>query len=219
MTRRDIDRYIRNRTGVLTPAEREAQLNREVRFRQTPEQEHEDYPLGLELVPGFQAGNVTDVTALVTNTTYARYLGRASKGLNQLDVLYQVTTATVGAITWAEMAIGFSGDPVLQPVAATQDIQLLQYLDVSSRVNSTGRKKSEIIDLPQSLQGTHIWFLFGGQAATTQYQLRAGLADTIGAGFLYSAAARPSTMSGYVAFTNTSNTFADPWVAFKQRRV
>ncbi|MCC6596866.1 MAG: hypothetical protein IT477_10200, partial [Rhodanobacteraceae bacterium] len=177
-----------------------------------------DYPLGIEVPPGFQAGNTTDVTAFVSGTTYARYIGRARRGLNQLDVLYQVTTAMTGGSPVGEIAVACSGDPELLPSAGTNtiELQLIQYLDTSGRYNSLGRKKSSIVDIADTLQGTHLWVLLWSQASTPA-QFRGGLPDTINVGSMFAAAAtRPSTMSGWVVFTGTANTFNDIWLGIKQ---
>jgi hypothetical protein len=223
MTRRDIERYVQRQTGVTPAADRDVARGSDIRYR--PETTLEslaipDYPLALDKPPGFLAANTTAVSTFVSNATYARYLGRACKGLNQVDLLIEVLTASVGAVTWSEFGIGFSGDITLLAGGSPLDIQMMQYLDTSARTTSTGRKVIQIIDLPQSIQGTHIWLLMGGQAATTQFQIRAGLPDVVQAGYIYSSAAtRPSTMSGYVTFTNETISFPDLWVDYKQRTV
>lgn len=160
--------------------------------------------------PEFIAANATTATGMASGTTYARYMGRAKKDLTQIKIWYQVQTAGAGAVTWAEIGIGST---TIEPRFANASISRLGWADISADVLATGQKSKTITGLTVK-RGDHLWVLMGGALATTQWQARGGIADSLGAGRVQSAAAtRISTMAIPAAFT-LSTAITDPWVEF-----
>lgn len=213
MTRRDIDRYLRKASGIMTEADRDAQRNEDIRYRVEPAPDPGIYPLGIELVTGHLAANTSTTQATVSNTTYARYIGRAVPRLQEVQVLYQVTTAAA-TITWAELALAYSPEPELLPTAAL-DIYAIATLDIATRVNTTGRKRSDIVDIGEVNAGLHLWVLIGANA-TTPMSLRGGLPDNMGLQ-LERAAYRPgAAINEPREFSATATSFNDFWMGIKQ---
>ncbi len=209
MTKRDIDRYIRKRTGITTPAEREAQRDRDIRYRTEPDLsaiEPTSYPRGFFLPPGFNAANITDVTVPVTNRTVARYLGQAPGDLANVTLRVNVTTAAA-TITWAEIGIATSLTAVMGlPV----DLIPAGFTNVATTFNSTGLKD---VDVSVAIsRGAHVWALWG-QQATTLYVLRAGIGDGITSGFVqFADTTRPSTMANPTTFAITAGSANNAWI-------
>lgn len=149
-------------------------------------------PIGTDLA------NITTATTMATNTCYALYLGKAAAEYSTCDIMFRCVTAAVGAITWAEIGIA-KGTFVLNGNAA---LTRCGYVDVSGDVTATGTKKKLAVALSGIVTGDDLWFVAGGQAATTQWQTRGGIArDENQCGWAQTYAGRFSTMSGSQAFT------------------
>lgn len=213
MTKRDIERYVRQKTGVVTPGERDRAIENVIRYRTTDVDTAEFAPTGftrgVQHPPGFQAGDVVTVTTAVSNRTQARYLGQAPADLIAITIRMDVTTAYVAG-TWAEVGIGTSLDMTL---GASADISLSGFVSVATTFNSTGIKDTEIA--VNISRGQHVWLLWGSQGGTT-YAVRGGLADIFSTGITQLATTtQPSTMADPTSFTVSSNASTSPWIAFQ----
>ena len=211
----DIERYIRKQTGVTTDAQRDADRRQDLRFREPEPDLDIIYPPGIELVTGFLAADTTTVQVTTHGVCYSRYIGRAVPRLQELHALYQVTTAMTATITYAELALAYSPDPDMLP-SADLDLYPIAYLDISTRVNTTGRKRSDLVSLPEINPGAHLWLQLSASGSGAALEMRAGLPDNIG--LQYSRAAfRPSTSIDVpAAFTVTSTSFKDFWFGIRQ---
>jgi hypothetical protein len=149
---------------------------------------------GLMTLPGVDLTNLTSVTVLTTGLTYFSYVGRVNDAITTCDVVQNVTAAAV-TITWAEVAI-FKGVPVGNGNAS---LTRLGFTSVAATYNSTGRKKTTIA-LSGVTPGDDLWLAYGS-AATTPFQVRAGLADDLQGGMFQTASVRPSTASSPQAVT------------------
>ena len=158
--------------------------------------------------PGLYAANLTAVTAFVSATAYALYLGKAAKSAPTLDVVVRVTTGAV-TITWAEVAIA-TGAPVPN---GNPSLTLRAFANVAATFNGTGIKKTTIAATGVPL-GADLWLVLGSQASTP-FQLRGLLADDIQSGVFASSAVRPSLM-GTRQFTLAAANVVPPWVSAVQ---
>ena len=157
--------------------------------------------------PGLHATNLTTATALAKNTDYALYLGRAPSAITSLSVRCSVTTAAA-TITWAEVAV-YSGPPVAGGNAGS--LSRVGWANVAATFNSTG-VKTTTVSLSGVAAGDHLWLVLGSQA-TTPFQLRGMLADTIQSGVFQVSGTgnRPST-TATVTFGLAGATVVPPWV-------
>lgn len=132
--------------------------------------------------------NNTTASANTTNITYLIYLGVAQKDFTSCIMRQQVTTALTGT-TWAEVGIGIGENEVGNPIG----IRRAGTVNVATTYNTTGLKSTVI---PVSIEaGDTIWAMYGSQA-TTRFNLRAGLADTVGTGLFRIVTGQPSTWVG-----------------------
>lgn len=161
------------------------------------------------LVPlGLYAGSLAGVTAFVSGTMYAVYLGRCPVAVTSATVLLKVTTAGV-TITWAEAAI-FRGS--LVPNAGAS-LTRLGFANVAAVVNSLGTK-AVVVTLSGMAAGDELWLAIGAQA-TTMPVFRAMLADDVQSGVLQSAAVRPSLTTSPQATLLAAATLAPPWCSVR----
>lgn len=189
----DIARFVRERTGAVTPAERGRVIDDLIRYGRDTRPELSPYPRGFFTPPGTLYGDGSQVTNSGSGETAARYLGQAPDDIQLVTLACNVVTAG-STITWAEFAIAtaLSADLVVAP-----DLSLAGYTGVAGVVNSTGRKLIEVaVDIPA---GAHCYALWGSQAAVP-FQLRGTMGDDVNAGFVSVATARPSTMSDPTTF-------------------
>jgi len=207
MSRRDIERYVQDRTGVTTPGTRDRVIDNLKRYPTSQEGPGPEYPRGFLTPPGFQAGNLTDIAAPATNQANALYLGQAPDDLNLVTVRMIVTTA-VSTTTWAELAICTSLDASF----GSPDLILEGFTGVGATFNSIGTRDTEIA--VQIGAGAHCWLVWGSQASTP-FAVRGGLADPHGSGrHAFASATRPSTMANPTTFTATTSASVAAWIAF-----
>lgn len=149
---------------------------------------------------GFSTANLTSTKTLVSNTTYALYLGKCPKYILSGDIVtakYRATTQAA-TITWAEVALATgafvsSGPSLLTTRGSTS---------LASVVNTTGIKSTNITTNANIVPGTDLWLLFGVQATTPGVYRAASIADDIQTGVQLAAASiRPSTMAAGTSFT------------------
>lgn len=211
MTRKDIERFVQSRTGVLTAAERTRRIEELVRYRPSDLEQIEDaeptsYARGPFLPPGFQAANTTDVTTTTTNRTIARYLGNAPADLTAVTIRVNVTTAG-STITWAEVGIATSLDFT---IGIGADLITEGFTAVQGTFNSIGIKDTEVA--VNIARGAHVWALVGQQAGTLPIY-RAGIGDGISSGFMQIAdTTRPSTMASPTTFTVSASAANSIWL-------
>jgi hypothetical protein len=211
MSHRDVERFIRQRTGVVTPGERDRAIENVVRYREDDSALVDVGPTGFTrppfLPPGFLAANITDVTTPVTNRTLARYLGQAPADLIAVTIRVNVTTAG-STITWAEVGIATSLEFVM---GSAVDLIPDGFTAVQATFNSTGVKDTEVA--VNISRGAHVWALIGQQASTL-FVLRAGVGDGVSAGFAqFADTTRPSTMASPTTFAITSGSANAIWMA------
>jgi hypothetical protein len=211
MTRRDVERFVRNQLDAKTDAERDRQRVLEIRYDSpNPDQKLiEPTPYGVTFFtpPGFQAGDTTTTATPAANESSAIYLGKANTDKNLVTVRCNVITA-VSTTTWAEVAICTSIDMSL---GASADLILNGYTNVAGTFNTTGIKDTEIsVNVSRD---AHCWFVWGSQAVTP-FALRGGLGDPLTSGkFQVSAGTRPSTMADPTSFTASSTGARSAWIA------
>ncbi|MDB5266275.1 MAG: hypothetical protein JWN89_90 [Parcubacteria group bacterium] len=157
-------------------------------------------------MPAFYVGQgvaptAASVTTNVTNVTYFIYLGKATKAFTSCNAAYRVTTVPAGTLTWAEIGIA-KGTPALNAASA---MTRLGFADVSGVVTSAVVKKTAITVSSVTI-GDDLWFAWGGQYVTTQWQGRATLQDDIQSGVVQQFAGRFSTMGAAAASTLSANT-------------
>lgn len=161
--------------------------------------------------PTFATANITSVKAITSTSTFALYIGRASRSVSSVTLQARVTTA-MATITWGEVAIA-KGTPV---IGGNPTLTVVGYADVSASYNAIAIVTTSIsVSAGQSIDtGDDLWVLVGNQA-TTAVQLRAqSIADDLGAGFWCAATTRPSTIVGTpTVFTVESTTSLPFWVA------
>jgi len=205
MSRDDIARYVRQRTGIVTPGERDRTIDDLIRYRIPEERPASPYPSGFFTPPGFQAGNVTDIAAPASNQANAIYLGQPDHDLALVTVRMNVVVA-LSTTTWAELAICTSLDNNF----GSTDLILEGFTGVGGTFNSTGTKDTEIsVNIAAT---AHCWLVYGSQAATP-FTVRGGLGDPLTTGrHAFAAATRPSTMASPTTFTATSSATVAAWV-------
>lgn len=155
--------------------------------------------------PGPQVVDATQVTALGTGNSGARYLGMTPFDVTSVSLRVNVTTAVATSISWAEMALASA------PSATSGNLTLLgTATDVTGTYNSTGNKSTTITtSIPA---GTFVYAVYGSQA-TTPFQLRATIADELGSGVIRTATTtRPSTMAAATAFSTSTAITAAAWM-------
>jgi hypothetical protein len=215
-SRADIERYIRQRTGVTTPGElgRAVETMRRYRDPETGNTDHEVRPLLMEMPPGFQKGDGTLTNLLVSSTGYARYIGRAVPRLQAVRAVYHVTTIAA-TVTYAEVGLCVSDAPALVAGGADVELTTIGYWDAATQITGTGRKTVILDDFERPNAGVHLWLVITVQA-TTPPTLRAGVPDF--GGFLTSKAgsARPSTMAANAVFAPVLTTVNDLWWVVQQ---
>lgn len=162
---------------------------------------------GYQNPPGAGILNATNVTAMATNQSAARYLGMVPFDITSTEVSVIVTTA-VATITWAEVALASANS------ASGGNLTLLgSVTNVAATFNSTGVKT--VTFSISVAAGTFLYFLFGSQA-TTPFQLRATLADELGIGVnRLASATRPSTMAAPTSFSSSSAITGAAWLMFR----
>lgn len=162
---------------------------------------------------GFHAANTSTVTAYASNASYFQYIGKAERAFSQMNVRYEVATAAVGAITWAEIGI-FKGLPVLNGAAT---LTRLGYADVSTQVTATGAYTASVT-CSNMRAGDDLWVAAGGQAATTQWQAGGGIADDIQSGvYQEKTTTRISTVADNTAMTLRGTTAVPGWFIVQGR--
>ena len=139
---------------------------------------------------GENSGNTTGTS----NRTYFYLFNNTPRRIlsgETISLWMKVNTAA-STITWAEVGLfvdlpSWDGTPTLTRVAWT---------DVSTKFNSVGLKKVDLV-FNQTLEaGEYLWFAWGSQA-TTPYTLQRGGVDTTRLGNVwYSDTARVSNVSG-----------------------
>lgn len=156
-------------------------------------------PLIVPVPARFPLGNIQDTgglsTSLVSNSSYAAYMGRADAAYTSISLRVQVNTAAV-TITWAEVGIGTSPAITLNGAAS---ITRRGFTNVAASFNSTG-DKTVAVAVSGINPGDHLWALFGSQA-TTPYQLLECASEATDSGIDQSkAATRISTMASPTTF-------------------
>jgi hypothetical protein len=153
------------------------------------------FPLGIDFVLG--------TTSLISNSSYAYYIGRAGSAFTSVSIRVQVDTALV-TTTWAEVGIGTSPDITLNGGAS---ITRRGFTNVASVFSSTG-DKTVAITVSDVAEGDNLWALIGSQA-TTQAQFASCESDVVAPGVSqFVAATRISTMASPTSFAATSGTGA-----------
>lgn len=145
--------------------------------------------------PNLFEANLTAATTLVSNGVQAIYAGLAAKAYTSCDVRWNLTTAAVGTITWAEISIYTAALPGFGGTVST--LTRKGWTDTSGSVTgSVPALKTTTVSVSGISQGDGLWIVLGGQAATTQYQVRGTLADDLQMGLLQTKTnTRPSTSS------------------------
>jgi len=212
MTRRDVERYIRNQLDAQTDAERDRKRELGVRYRDpNPDQkliEPTSYGRAFFTPPGFQAGDLVTTASPASGDANAVYLGQADTDKILVTVRCNVITAVATAIVFAELAICTSLENLL---GASTELSLSGFTSVTSTFNSTGIKDTEIsVNISR---GAHCWFVWGSQA-TTPFTLRGGLGDPLTSSkYMVSASTLPSTMADPTAFTASASAARAAWIA------
>jgi hypothetical protein len=214
MTNRDIDRYVRERQGLKTPGDREAERAADIRYRRDIKRRSDVYPLGTELAPGFNKGDASLTFQPTSSTGYARYIGRAVEALESVEILYRVTTIAA-TVTYAEWGLVSSEDLTIATGLTTNTMTTIGYDDISADIVGTGRKLSVIEDFAPPNVGLHLWLLLTVQATTTPI-LRGGVPQECGLMLSKAGSARPSTLAANADFTEVSTATNDVWFAFRQ---
>lgn len=145
--------------------------------------------------PHLFEANLTATTSLVSNGVQIIYAGLAAKAYTSCDVRWNLTTAAVGTITWAELAIYTAALPGFGSTVSS--LSRKGWTDTSGSVTgSVPSLKTTTISVSGISQGDGLWVVIGGQAATTQYKVRGSLADDLQMGLLQTkTSTRPSTSS------------------------
>jgi len=137
-----------------------------------------------------QAGIVTN-TALTTGLSHFYYIGQAQVAVAAAATvtgIYKVTVIAAGAVTWAEVAL-FKGSPV---AFGNASLTRLGFASIAGVVTVLGTKATAITLTTAIAAGDDLWLAIGGVAATTQFQIRGGLAEEIQFGVFQTATVRPS---------------------------
>lgn len=214
MTKRDVERFLRQRTGITTGAERDARIDQIVRFRRDETGDTEIRPVGMNLPPGFSKGDGTKTFTPASSTGYARYIGRAVPRLQSVQFLWRVTTAGAAPV-YAEWGLAVSEEPVMTDSLTLNYLTTIGWTDVAGSLGSTFRKMTTISDFGQVNAGVRLWLIFA-QQGSTGLVLRGGGAQE--GGFLLSkaGAAQPSTMAIGAQFDEVATSLEDIWLVVKQ---
>jgi hypothetical protein len=169
----------------------------------------------LMLPPGFQAGTLTATRQIgdANGFTVAVYLGVAQEVPASYDVRWRVTTGTVGAPTWAEMAIATA----VPNLGGNPSLTTRGFTSIAASITG-GTLYSTNVAVTGIARGDHVWVLIGcHRGAATDPFVRAGLADDLTTGFQAQSASavRPSTMGAGTSFTLDGATITCPWLAVK----
>lgn len=213
----DITKWQQRSSGVSSSGDVRRSSRQAQRFRDEPIVDPDDqinYPLGLELPPGFQKDAGTLTYAPVSSRGFCRYLGRAVPRLASIDLGWRVTTAG-GVPTYAELAIAISEEPEIFPT--DQTFQVIQYVDIATAVQSAARKITTFADFEQVNYGSHLWAWMVIQAGTPPV-LRGGTPAECGVLMEKSGSARPSTNSGVNGWAEAGTATNDVWYVIKQRQ-
>jgi hypothetical protein len=205
--RADVERYIRQQTGVPTEGDRARQLNELTRYAR--QDAGVDIPADtLWWPPGQQISTLTATNTPGSGITRAVYLGKALAPYRSITVMLRITTAHSG-VTWAEVAIA-TGVPT---IGGDTELTLMgTHESVIGEWGSIGIK-TQTIELTDSIPGDELWFLYGS-VSTNMAQFRATVADDLQSGMFVEATVRPSTMAVNQAFTVCSATTPPAWLAF-----
>lgn len=216
MGNRDIDRYVRERQGLKTSGDREAERGEDIRYRRDEKVIENARPLGIELPVGFNKGDASLTFQPTSSTGYARYIGRAVPRLSQIDIIYRVTVIAA-TVTYAEWGLVYSEDLVPESALADNTMSLVPdaWVDIAADIVGTGRKLATITGFEQPNPGSHLWLLLTVQATTTPI-LRGGVPQEAGLMMSKAGSARPSTLANNAAFTEVSTSTNDIWFAVKQ---
>ena len=215
MTRKDIERYVREHTGITTGGERDRRIDLLSRFRDEEEPAVTVQVPGFGTPPGFQKGSGTSIFTPASTAAYARYIGRAIPQLNTVNILWRVTTLGAAA-TYAEWGLCVSEEPVLAASLTLNYLTAIGYTDVASDVTSTGRKSTSITDFTGGIDGAHLWAVFTHQGSTGLV-LRGGLPQEGGLMLVrVGSDAKPST--GFVGsqFDEVTTSLEDIWCIVQQ---
>ena len=145
----------------------------------------------LQINTWHQQASVAVSTALTTGLTHFYYIGRAQAAVAAAATvtgIYKVTVIAAGAITWAEVAL-FKGTPV---AFGNASLTRLGFASIATVVTVLGTKATAITLTTAIAAGDDLWLAVGGVAATTQFQIRGGLAEEAQFGVFQTAAVRPS---------------------------
>lgn len=154
---------------------------------------------------GFQAANLTAVTAFATGRTHVFYVGRAEKAYTTCQIRCRVTTAAV-TITYCEVGV-CKGSPTF--ATAPSGLTRVGWLDTSGSWNSTGQK-THTVALSNVAVGDHLWIAMSA-SATTMPVFRGSLADDLQSGWAARAPVRLSLMDGTETWTIFTATEVPPW--------
>lgn len=216
----DHETYRDKRLRITTPGQASRLLTRGTRRRQeqveTPG-DRVDFPIGIDLPPGFSKGDGAQTFTPVSSTGYARYIGRAVPRLQAVNFLYRVTTLAA-TVTYAEFGLCISETPQIATGLADNTLTLVDpeaWLDVSGVITATGRKLGTIDQFNPVNHGAHLWLLFVVQA-TTPGAYRGGVPQECGLLISKAGAARPSTMGANAAFIEVATSMNDLWLPTQQ---
>lgn len=180
-----------------------------------PQANPDIYAAGISLPPAYSKGDGTQTFTPVSSTGYARYIGRAVPRLQEVDVLYRVTTIAA-TVTYAEIGLAYSETPLL--AAGLSDTTLTKlsaesYADISAAILTTGRKLASISDFAAPNPGSYLWLILTIQA-TTPPILRGGIPSEAGVLMSKAGSARPSILGENAAFSEVSTATNDIWLPF-----
>jgi len=144
-----------------------------------------------------QQTNTTTSTVMTSGLTYFHYIGRAQAAATIVTAIYKVTVIAAGAITWAEVAL-FKGTPV---AFGNASLTRLGLASIAGVVTVNGTKATAISLITAIAAGDDLWLAIGGVAATTQFQIRGGMAEELQFGVFQTAAVRPSLAASPQATT------------------
>ena len=154
----------------------------------------------LQINTWHQQASVAVNTALTTGLSHFYYIGRAQAAVAAAATvtgIYKVTVIAAGAITWAEVAL-FKGAPV---AFGNASLTRLGFASIAGVVTVLGTKATAITLTVGIAAGDDLWLAIGGVAATTQFQIRGGLAEEVQYGVFQTAAVRPSLAASPQATT------------------
>jgi hypothetical protein len=212
----DIVKWSQRAAGISSSGDVKRQERQTRRFRplaiEDPDS-HPIYPLGVEVVTGFQRDTAATAFNMVSSRGYCRYIGRAIPRLSSIDIGWRVQTVGSG-ITYAEIAIATSEEPEIFPT--DQYFQTVQSIDIALSVLSAARKITTFSDFEQINVGAHLWVWIVVQG--TPPVLRGGVPAECGLLMEKSGSARPSVNSGSTGWSEVSTAKEDVWLVVKQRQ-